>query len=154
MSFIDPNTVMDIENFLQGLLTGASFIGQVDCTNSLSDVITYSADLIQAGTTLAASAPAASLIAFNSLNTATGNMYANCDANQLYNQFASLMNFSQSTNEIIDVYGRLGSRILGVLTNKAWVAKRCIQKGFQNDDTYSAGKCTGDLFSAVFDSIL
>jgi len=97
---------------------------------------------------------AAAAIATTQLQGATSNMYANCDANQLYNQFATLVDFSQTKAELIDTYGRLGSRTLGLLVYPLWGEIDCMKAGFSNDDFFKSGECLGEILSSVFDSIL
>jgi len=42
---IDPVLVRHAEEMIQGILVGFSFIGQEDCVDSLSNVVTYGADV-------------------------------------------------------------------------------------------------------------
>ncbi len=94
----------------------------------------------------------AATIAITNLNSAVTLMYANCDANQLYNQFAGLTNFS-SVSGVIDEYGRLGSRAIGLLIWPLWPKVNCIKDNMGSDDL-AAGQCLGEALSMFLDAIL
>ena len=131
------------------MIDGITAPYNVNCRDAMKMTVNGSFRMWEHKNALKPSNTAKLQLALNSYTTGTSNVYAYCDFNNIYMEFARFADFENTKQ-----YVKFTSRIVGAWFSDIGTYRECIKEGKQAQLGYDVGFCYGGIGTLLLDTLL